>query len=438
MRVFPYLSSLFEVDGIKYVPVSPSERTCVAIDCSYERDATDISIGKTVDYRGVGMKVTDIRPYLCYGNGYVGNLRIDGYEGNIGESAFAGCTSLGSLFISNTVMNMGIRCFANCTRLDSVTIPNSVTGIGESCFSGCSSLEYAAIGSGIHLLPDGCFEDCSALPGIVIPATVDTVGNNAFRGCTSLAYVTMADREEELQLGYNGYGYYSYNEPLFSDCPLDTVYIGGNISYRAESDYGYSPFYRNTSLRTVRITDRETEISENEFYGCTGLKNVTLGDGVERIGSYAFSGCAALDRFTFGSGLKEIGEEAFSDCAAMTRLVSHTATPPVCGSQALDDINKWTCELFVPDGAVADYQAADQWKEFFFMGTVGLEQPVSVGPEDALRRVLGGGAVQVYGVSGQLLRRLEHAASLEEALAGLGSGTYILRGSGVSYKVVKD
>ena len=72
------------------------------------------------------------------------------------------------------------------------------------------------------------------------------------------------------------------------------------------------------------------------------------------------------------------------------------------------------------------------------MGTVGLEQPVSAGPEDALRRVLGGGAVQVYGVSGQLLRRLEHAASLEEALAGLGSGTYILRGNGVSYKVVKD
>ena len=167
------------------------------------------------------------------------------------------------------------------------------------------------------------------------------------------------------------------------------------------------------------------------------MRNVTLGDGVERIGSYAFSGCAALDRFTFGSGLKEIGEEAFSDCTAMTRLVSHTATPPVCGSQALDDINKWTCELFVPDGTVADYQAADQWKEFFFMGTVGLEQPVSAGPEDALRRVLGG-AVQVYGVSGQLLRRLEHAASLEEALAGLGSGTYILRGSGVSYKVVKD
>ena len=34
--VYPFLSSMFEVDGVKYVPVSPSERTCDAIDCVYD------------------------------------------------------------------------------------------------------------------------------------------------------------------------------------------------------------------------------------------------------------------------------------------------------------------------------------------------------------------------------------------------------------------
>jgi hypothetical protein len=156
------------------------------------------------------------------------------------------------------------------------------------------------------------------------------------------------------------------SKPLFSSCPLDYVYIGRNISYSKSSSYGYSPFYRNTSLRSVEITDRETEISENEFYGCTNLKEVKIGEGVTTIGNWAFSGCSSLDYFAFGSAVKDIGKEAFSDCTAMTRLISRATTPPTCGTQALDDINKWNCKLTIPVGTLTAYEGADQWKEFFF------------------------------------------------------------------------
>ena len=173
----------------------------------------------------------------------------------------------------------------------------------------------------------------------------------------------MADREDDgiLSLGSNG------SNPLFADCPLDSVYIGRNISYQKGSGYGYSPFYRNTSLRSVVITDKEEEISENEFYGCTSLQNVEVGDGVTEIGNRAFSGCASLQHFGFGTQVKSIGAEAFSDCTALTAIISKAATPPVCGSQALDDVNKWECTLTVPEGCVEAYQEADQWKEFFFV-----------------------------------------------------------------------
>jgi hypothetical protein len=97
------------------------------------------------------------------------------------------------------------------------------------------------------------------------------------------------------------------------------------------------------------------------------LKNVRIGDGVTTFGDWAFSGCCSLDYFAFGSSVETIGKEAFSDCSAMTKLISRAAQPPVCGTQALDDINKWECTLLVPDGSLALYQAADQWKEFFFM-----------------------------------------------------------------------
>jgi hypothetical protein len=209
---------------------------------------------------------------------------------------------------------------------------------------------------------------------IIIPGSVNSIGNYAFSGCKELKNVVIVDSETDriLNLGCNG------NNPIFADCPLDSVYIGRNISYSTDSYYGYSPFYRNTTLRSITITDKETEISENEFYGCTNLQNVQIGDGVTSIGNWAFSGCSSLKNFSFGTQVQTIGKEAFSDCTGVTAIVSKAQTPPTCGSQALDDINKWECKLYVPEGRVADYQSADQWKEFFFVeeGEGGGDTPI--------------------------------------------------------------
>ena len=411
VKVYPYLSSLFEVGGIKYVPVSPSERTCEAIDCAYDTTSV-VRIGRTVNYQGVEMTVENIRPYVCYDNDHMKALHLDGYVGDVGDYAFYDCDSLAGIII-----------------------PNTVDSLGASCFEGCTALTQAILGDSITEIPGSCFRDCSALPKITIPAAVKRIYNNVFEGCTSLANVTIADRDSVLTLGYNK-AYYSWEdgEPMFADCPLNAVYIGSNISYSTDASDGYSPFYRNTSLESVTITDKETEISENEFYGCTNLKNVTLGDGIEAIGSYAFSGCAALTDFTFGSSLDSIGKEAFSDCTAMTRLVSRTAEPPVCGPQALDDINKWTCKLYVPDASIDAYKAADQWKEFFFI--TDIAHAVEDGGCSA-DRILSG-RVQVFDLSGRQVKEARNANSIDEVLNGLPSGTYILRGNGAAMKVIHE
>ena len=382
-KVYPFLSSMFEKDGIKYVPVNPSERTCDAIDCAYDSTVANVNIGNTVNYKGVELTVKDINPYTCYGNKYVKSVKID-YNGKIpkdafgecdsmmvaviaatqiGYSAFKGCGKLEDVMLDASLKSINSYAFEDCASLKGITIPDSVTGIGDRCFSGCKSLAYAKIGAGVSVIPDKTFYKCMSLPEITIPKTVDSIGNYVFYGCTSLTDVTIADRETELKLGSNG------SSPMFSSCPLKSVYIGGNITYGTTADDGYSPFYRNTSLETVRTTDRENEISENEFYGCTSLKSVSMGDGIDKIGRYAFSGCSALESFSFGTGLKSIGDEAFSDCTGMKKLVSKTAVPPICGPQALDDINKWECTLYVPQESLDAYKSAAQWKEFFFLET---------------------------------------------------------------------
>ena len=335
---YPYLSSMFEVDGVRYIPVNPSERTCDAVDCAYDSTNVNVVIDKTVNYKGVELTVNNVNPYCFYGNEYIKTAKLASVLG-IDDYAFYGCANL-----------------------QGIDIPNTATLLGSYAFCCCSNLAEVTIGTGIKKINDYTFSGCSSLADISIPQNVDSIGNYVFGGCKALEKFTIADRNTELSMGYNG-----NNEPMFKDCPLKSVYIGGNITYPISQKEGYSPFYRNTSLETVEITDKETEISENEFYGCTSLKDVTIGDGIEKIGYYAFSGCSSLESFSFGTSLKTIGEEAFSDCTAMTKLVAKTHEPPVCDSQALDDINKWECKLYVPVGREDAYKAADQWKQFFFI-----------------------------------------------------------------------
>ena len=430
VRVYSYLSSMFEVDGVRYVPVSPAERTCDAIDCTYnDTTSVDIIIGKTVSFKGIAMNVKEIMPYTLYANKKIKSVKVEN-EGNIGNYAFYGCTALETANISNngnigdyafngsfktasstvtisnkgsigsyafggcnylveatlgdSVTSVGTEAFSGCSRLKGIEIPDDVTAVGSKAFYGCSSLKSVKIGAGVAAINEATFSGCSAMTLIAIGENIATIGKNAFYGCSSLEEITIPqavtkienyafdncssladviieDNSTALSLGSNG------SSPLFADCPLDSMYIGRKINYSTSSSYGYSPFYRNASLRTVVITDTETEIYDNEFYGCSNLKNVSIGNGVKKIGKWAFSGCSSLDYFAFGENVESIGSEAFSDCNNVTRILTNAMTPPVCGAQALDDINKWNCSLFVPNEAKSAYLLAEQWKEFFFI-----------------------------------------------------------------------
>ena len=280
---------------------------------------------------------------------------------SIGAYAFQNCSSLTSASLGSSIGTISDHAFSGCTSLESIVIPNFTTTLGSYCFSGDDMLNDITLGTKVNTINAYAFQNCSALPAISIPQSVATIGNYTFSGCSALKEVVIEDRMSTLSLGSNG------SSPLFANCPLDSVYIGGKISYDKTSSYGYSPFYRNLTLRAVTITDEEETIYDNEFYGCSALSTVAIGDGVKTIGNWAFSGCSSLDYFAFGTSVESIGNEAFSDCTAVTSIISRAMTPPTCGSEALDDIDKWECTLFVPEGYTDTYMAADQWKDFFFV-----------------------------------------------------------------------
>ena len=329
-----------------------------------------------------------------YGNKYLRSVTFNDAEVAIYDDEFRGCSNLQNIVFGKGISTIGNRAFENCTSLASITIPDWVTAMGSSCFAGCTAMESVKVGTGVQILNtktfSGCsalnevevgknvatidtyvFENCVSLPQINIPQATNVINDYVFYNCKSLADVIIEDRTAVLTLGSNGSSSSSSatasSNPLFYSCPLDSVYIGGKISYKTEAEYGFSPFFRNTSLRTVVVADNETLVYDNEFYGCSGLTDVVIGDGVTSIGNWAFSGCVSLLNFSFGSKVETIGEEAFSDCTSMVKIVSSCNVPPVCGDQALADINVWDCTLYVPNDYIDAYYAAEQWWDFFFI-----------------------------------------------------------------------
>ena len=355
-------------------------------DCKLD----SVYIGCKLDYT----KTSDYGYSPFRGNKYLRSVTYNDVEVAIYDSEFAGCSNLQKVVFGKGITTIGNSAFANCSSLRSITIPDWVTTMGSSCFAGCTALKSAKVGTGVQILNtktfSGCsalnevevgknvatidtyvFENCSSLPQINIPQATNTINDYVFSGCKSLADVIIEDRTTVLTLGSNGSSSSSSatasSNPLFYSCPLDSVYIGGKISYKTEAEYGFSPFFRNTSLRTVVVADNETLVYDNEFYGCSGLTDVVIGDGVTSIGNWAFSGCVSLLNFSFGSKVETIGEEAFSDCTSMVKIVSSCDVPPVCGDQALADINVWDCTLYVPNDYIDAYYAAEQWWDFFFI-----------------------------------------------------------------------
>lgn len=216
--VYQFLSSKFTVDGVVYVPVSPSERTCDVIDCVYDASISEQTISNKVVNKGIQLSVKNINAYSFYDQDNVVKLLIsnDGYigryafydcdkietlnianQGDIDERAFYSCGNLETATISNNG-NIGESAFRDCTNLETVTIFNQGR-IGADAFRSDSNLRNVTLGEKVTDIGMFAFASCSTLPEIVIPNSVKTMGESVFSGCSALVNVTIGNKVSELQ-----------------------------------------------------------------------------------------------------------------------------------------------------------------------------------------------------------------------------------------------
>ena len=222
---------------------------------------------------------------------------------SIGDSAFEGCNSLGSLVIPNSVINIGKGAFKWCKSLAEVVIPNSVTNIGEFAFCGCSSLAEVVIPNSVTNIGKGTFANCSYLADVVIPDGVTSIGNNAFMSCSSLEYISLP----KSVICLNGNPFLNWNGKL--ECLSPNFIYEDNILFNKDKSRIIS--FRNQKLTSYVIPDSVTRIEDRAFSRCKSLVEVVIQNSVTSIGDRAFCGCKSLAKVVIPDSVTSIGDSAF-------------------------------------------------------------------------------------------------------------------------------
>ena len=277
----------------------------------------------------------------------------------IGSHAFQGCHSLVSFTVGSGVDRIGDRAFSGCISLRELFFKDgegtlflgvnrhSTSSKGEALFFDCPietlylgrTLDYSTsyfdgyapfydqqylqsvvVGEEVVSLGDRLFWGCHSLSTVTIGGAVEFIGNYVFKECTALIEVVFRDGELPLYVGYNKFSPNGIGEPLFSDSHLHSLYLGRTLTYNMSRFYGLSPFYQQTELSSVTVSDYVMQLSQNIFYNCSALTELVIPGSVSVIDNAAFLGCTSLKKLELKDGRAplSLGYNLFSEMEGRT------------------------------------------------------------------------------------------------------------------------
>ncbi len=277
-----------------------------------------------------------------------------GWTQTIPDYALYGASALVSVDFPNTLEEIGDYAFALCTSLLSVTIPGTVIGSTTSnkIFQGCTSLHTVVISEGTKILSPLMFEGCTALKNITLPSTLNQLFGGVFSGCSVLENVVIPPSVT------------SMGADVFKNCTLLTTAgpTSGDYDIRFTASETIIPnmFYGANTLTSITLPNTVLTIGGNSFNGTTALKSINLPTGLktiennvfaysglesivipnsvtgENLGGFAFRGCSNLHTVTLPNAITKLDSGIFQDCTALENIeIPNTVT--VIGTNAFED-----------------------------------------------------------------------------------------------------
>lgn len=217
----------------------------------------------------------------------------------IGSNAFIGCTSLKSIHIPEKVKIIGDGAFKDCTQLRNANLTCSVSAIGQYTFKGCSVLNIVTLPAQLTSIGDYAFADCPLLTQIDLPAGVSSLGEYVFMNCGNIRALTLS------------YGIAAIPKGAFAGCGFTAFDIPSSVT--AIGEYAFSGC---KSLQSINIPNSVNVIGQGAFGGCSSLTGVILPSSVVSIGSYAFSGCSSLQYVHIPASVTTIGSNIIENTPA--------------------------------------------------------------------------------------------------------------------------
>ena len=240
----------------------------------------------------------------------------------VGFAAFNGCASITSVTLPSTLTTIGTAAFKGCTSLTEIVIPDHVTTVGALAFANCGSLVNVTLSSGMTEIAPYVFSGCAQILTITVPASVTSISETAFIDCQRLGSVVV-DAANTAYISYCGIVYTADKAIHFIPHSIagDVVILDGVTEIKAGAFLNYP------HIDTLVLPASVTKIGEAAFVGCSTLKSITLpfiGQSLDCTENTAFSYVfgtipATLKTVTILGGTKVV-DGAFKGCDTISTI----------------------------------------------------------------------------------------------------------------------
>ena len=110
---------------------------------------------------------------------------------------------------------------------------------------------------------------------------------------------------------------YNYrNTPFYNDTSIKSVIINNGVT-----SIGNYAFQNCTSLTSVTIPDSVMSIGKSAFESCKEMKSISIPNAVTKIDIFAFQWCQNLKKIELSTNITSIEEGAFWGCNSLTDII---------------------------------------------------------------------------------------------------------------------
>ena len=198
------------------------------------------------------------------------------------------------------VTEIGEWAFAYCSSLTEVTIPKSVTSIRAFAFRSCSSLTKAIIPEGVTSIGESAFQSCGSLTEVTIPKSVTSIESFAFCDCEVLKTVYYGGTQKDWDALKKNIG--DENAPLLNANIICAIQESNGFAYTVTGDEatitGYTGSAKNIVIPSELGGKPVTAIADKAFEGYKNIVNIYIPKTIKAIGEDAFQNATSnLIRF---------------------------------------------------------------------------------------------------------------------------------------------